>query len=114
MAGETLAGLFADVKDGGVGDSFGLSGGDDSSGQRVFGELFEAGRVRLTRGTQEVRLDKPARSVKVGDSLVFALGGRLVAVVVTALGDRRGPADEARNLYSDLEKSSQTPGAAEH
>ncbi len=77
-------------------------------------KYLEAGRVRLTRAGQESRLDKPSRPVKVDDRLVFALGGRLVAVVVTALGDRRGPAGEARNLYSDLEKSSQTPHAAEH
>ena len=75
---------------------------------------LEAGRVRLTRTDQEVRLDKPARPVKVGDRLVFALGGRLIDVTVKALGDRRGSAGEARSLYSDLEKSSQSPGAAEH
>ncbi|WP_337186014.1 RNA-binding S4 domain-containing protein [Phenylobacterium sp.] len=66
---------------------------------------LEAGRVRLTRSGQETRLEKPARPVKVGDRLVFALGGRLVAVQVAALGERRGPADEARSLYSTLEES---------
>jgi ribosomal 50S subunit-recycling heat shock protein len=63
---------------------------------------IEEGRVRLTRAGQENRLDKPARAVKVGDHLVFALGGRLVAVTVEALGERRGPATEARSLYSDM------------
>src|SRR5207244_1579700 len=42
--------------------------------------LIEAGRVRLTRAGQETRLDKPARTVKPGDALVFAIGGRLHAV----------------------------------
>jgi len=51
----------------------------------------------------ESRLDKPSRVVKPGDHLVFALGGRLVAVKIEALGERRGPASEARTLYSDLE-----------
>jgi ribosomal 50S subunit-recycling heat shock protein len=44
--------------------------------------------------------------VKVGDSLVFALGGRLTAVRVEAMGERRGPPAEARALYSPLEISS--------
>ncbi len=39
-------------------------------------KVCEEGRVRLTRSGQESRLDKPARPVKVGDNLVFALGGR--------------------------------------
>lgn len=62
----------------------------------------EEGRVRLTRAGQETRLDKPSRAVKVGDQLVFALGGRLIAVTVEGLGERRGPATEARSLYSTL------------
>jgi ribosomal 50S subunit-recycling heat shock protein len=44
--------------------------------------------------------------VKVGDQLVFAVGGRLIAVTVEALGERRGPPAEARALYSPLENSS--------
>ncbi|ODT89428.1 RNA-binding S4 domain-containing protein [Phenylobacterium sp. SCN 70-31] len=66
---------------------------------------LEAGRIRLIRSGQESRLEKPARPLKVGDRLVFALGGRLVAVQVDALGERRGPAEEARTLYSTLERS---------
>ncbi|MBX3484293.1 RNA-binding S4 domain-containing protein [Phenylobacterium sp.] len=68
-------------------------------------KFLEDGRVRLTRPGQEAhRLDKPARPVKPGDELVFALDGRLIAVRVEALGDRRGPAAEARTLYSTLEE----------
>ena len=67
-------------------------------------KFVEEGRVRLTHpGQPEHRLDKPARPIKVGDQLVFALGGRLVAIVVDAMGDRRGPAEEARTLYSTLD-----------
>jgi ribosomal 50S subunit-recycling heat shock protein len=66
-------------------------------------KFVEEGRVRLTRAGQENRLDKPARPVKVGDQLVFALGGRLIAVTVEAMGERRGPAPEARGLYSALD-----------
>jgi ribosomal 50S subunit-recycling heat shock protein len=69
-------------------------------------KFIEEGRIRLTRaGQDEHRLDKPARPIKVGDQLVFALGGRLVAVTVEAMGDRRGPAPEARLLYSTLDAS---------
>jgi ribosomal 50S subunit-recycling heat shock protein len=64
--------------------------------------FIDEGRVRLTRAGQESRLDKSARPVKVGDHLVFALGGRLIAVTVQAMGERRGSAAEARALYSAL------------
>jgi ribosomal 50S subunit-recycling heat shock protein len=69
-------------------------------------KICEEGRVRLTRAGHESRLDKPARPVKVGDALVFALGGHLTAVRVEAIGERRGPPAEARALYSPLEISS--------
>ena len=68
--------------------------------------FIETGRVRLTRDAAESRIDKPARPLKPGDTLVFALGGRLVAVRVEQLGERRGPADEARGLYAPLQDSS--------
>jgi ribosomal 50S subunit-recycling heat shock protein len=64
--------------------------------------VVEEGRVRLSRAGVETRLDKPARTVKVGDGVVFALAGRLEAVRVEALGLRRGPPAEARALYSPL------------
>jgi ribosomal 50S subunit-recycling heat shock protein len=66
-------------------------------------KFVDEGRIRLTRAGHESRLDKCARPVKVGDSLVFALGGRLIAVTVAGLGERRGPPAEARALYSTLE-----------
>jgi ribosomal 50S subunit-recycling heat shock protein len=67
------------------------------------GRAVDEGRIRLVRAGQETRLDKPSRSVCLGDGLVFALGGRLVAVRVEALGERRGPAMEARGLYAQLD-----------
>ena len=65
--------------------------------------FIDEGRIRLTRAGHESRVDKPARPVKVGDALVFALGGRLIAVTVAALGERRGPPAEARTLYAKLD-----------
>lgn len=67
--------------------------------------FIEGGRLRLTRDGRETRVDKPSRSLRPGDELVFALGGRLVAVRVDAAGERRGPASEARALYTDLATS---------
>ncbi|MBP6546649.1 MAG: RNA-binding S4 domain-containing protein [Phenylobacterium sp.] len=65
-------------------------------------KFLDEGKVRLTRAGAETRIDKCARPVKVGDQLVFAVSGKLVAVVVDALGERRGPPAEARGLYSSL------------
>ena len=67
--------------------------------------MVEEVRVRLNRAGAESRIDKPSRTVRVGDQLVFALGGRLTAVRIEALGERRGPPAEARTLYSPLENS---------
>ncbi len=62
--------------------------------------MVERGAVRLTHNGVQTRLDKPSRCVHVGDGLVFALGGRLIDLTVEALGERRGPAGEARTLYA--------------
>ena len=63
--------------------------------------MVERGAVRLTHNGVQTRLDKPSSSVHVGDGLVFALGGRLVDLTVLQMGERRGPAEEARTLYAD-------------
>jgi ribosomal 50S subunit-recycling heat shock protein len=68
-------------------------------------KVCEEGRVRLTRDGSQTRLDKPARSLRIGDELVFAVGGRLTAVRIESLGVRRGPPVEARGLYSPLQNS---------
>lgn len=68
-------------------------------------KFVEEGRVRLTRAEVETRLDKPSRTVRPGDALVFALGGRVTSIVVEALGERRGPASEARTLYSQVQNN---------
>ena len=65
-------------------------------------KFLDDGKVRLTRAGAETRIDKCARPVKVGDHLVFVVGGKLIAVAVEGLGERRGPPVEARALYSPL------------
>ena len=62
--------------------------------------MVERGAVRLTHNGVQTRLDKPSRSVHLGDGLVFALGGRLIDLTIEGLGERRGPAEEARTLYA--------------
>lgn len=64
--------------------------------------LVESGRVRHNRPSGSGRLDKPSRSLRPGDELVFAVGGRLTAIRIVALGVRRGPPAEARALYTPL------------
>jgi ribosome-associated heat shock protein Hsp15 len=64
--------------------------------------LVERGAVRLTHHGREVRLDKPSRCVHPGDQLTFVQNGRVTTLQVEALGERRGPAEEARALYSLL------------
>jgi ribosome-associated heat shock protein Hsp15 len=67
--------------------------------------FLDQGGVRLTRAGVETRIDKASRVLKPGDGLVFALSGELTAVRIEACGERRGPATEARGLYSPLENS---------
>jgi ribosome-associated heat shock protein Hsp15 len=49
------------------------------------------------------RLEKPSVEVARGDTLMFSHNGKIVAIRVEALGARRGPASEARSLYSELD-----------
>ena len=75
--------------------------------------MVEEGRVRLTRASCErSRLVKGSCCVRPGDELVFAIGGRVHAVRPLALGDRRGPAEEARALYAALDAPIDSDGAA--
>lgn len=64
--------------------------------------FIETGAVRLTHNGLQTRLDKASRSVHVGDEVVFVRDGRLVAVRVLQIGERRGPPAEARALYAML------------
>ena len=64
-------------------------------------KFVESERIRLSRpGQDEVRLDKPSRTVRPGDGLVFVIGGRVFDLKIADCGTRRGPAAEARALYS--------------
>mgnify|MGYP000877262677 FL=1 len=65
--------------------------------------MVEQGAIRLTHNGAQSRLDKPSRSVHPGDEVLFVQGGRLIAVRVVRMGERRGPPEEARALYEPLD-----------
>ena len=62
--------------------------------------MVAEGRVLISRGGGVTPLDKPSRVVRPGDGLVLTFGDRRAALRIEALGARRGPAPEARALYS--------------
>ena len=57
------------------------------------------GHLRLN-GTP---MGKPGHAVGPGDVLTFPQGSRIRVVRILACGARRGPAEEARALYADLD-----------
>ena len=70
-------------------------------------KAIESGQVRISTHGQSRVLEKASASVHCEDGLTIRIGGRKDAVLKTirvlALGERRGPASEARLLYSDVE-----------
>jgi ribosome-associated heat shock protein Hsp15 len=60
--------------------------------------LSEDGFVRVN-GT---RAENPAKGIVIGDVVTVAAPHATLAVRVLGLGERRGPAPEARLLYEDL------------
>ncbi len=58
-----------------------------------------AGKVRLNG----VTVDKPGHAVKPGDVLTLGRGAQIMAVRILGVAERRGSADEARNLYEVLD-----------
>jgi len=54
-----------------------------------------SGRIRLNGN----RVEKPAQTLKPGDTLTLGKGNQVVVVRVLALADRRGPASQAQQLY---------------
>jgi ribosome-associated heat shock protein Hsp15 len=54
-----------------------------------------AGHIRLNGH----RVEKASAAVRVGDVMTLPAGGKVVALKVLGLGERRGPASEAQTLY---------------
>jgi ribosome-associated heat shock protein Hsp15 len=61
-------------------------------------KLVASGFVRLNGQ----RTDNAAKAVAVGDVITIALARATLVVRVEGLGERRGPAPEARQLYLNL------------
>lgn len=59
--------------------------------------LVESGHVRLN-GQKTL---KSGHAVKPGDVLTLVLHARVRVLRILELGERRGPAEEARRLYSE-------------
>lgn len=72
------------------------------------GDVVSAGHFRLNGR----RVRKPGASVRVGDVLTFPQGGAIRVDRIAALSTRRGPASEARALYSDPDPASRTTETA--
>ena len=64
--------------------------------------LVAEGGVRLVHNGAVRRLEKASAEVGPGDELLLPVRGVLRAIRLSALGARRGPAAEARRLYSEL------------
>ncbi|GHU27645.1 heat-shock protein 15 [Betaproteobacteria bacterium] len=61
---------------------------------------IHAGHVRWNG-----EIPKPARDLRIGDTLDIALGPMRWTVIVRALNDQRRPADEAQQLYEETSES---------
>lgn len=65
--------------------------------------LVSEGGVRLVHNGQARRLEKPSVELAPGDVLVVPGSDGVRTIEVRALGDRRGPAAEARTLYTAVD-----------
>ncbi|MCP1200188.1 RNA-binding S4 domain-containing protein [Notoacmeibacter sp. MSK16QG-6] len=61
-------------------------------------KLCQAGHVRVNRN----KAQSGAKTVRPGDVLTVSLPSRVTVLKIVAIGDRRGPASEARTLYEDV------------
>ena len=62
------------------------------------GKAVESGGMRVNA----VRVGKAAAAVGPGDVLTLPVGSLVRVVRIESVGERRGPAKEARTLYTDL------------
>ena len=64
-------------------------------------QFVEKARCRLNGRVT----DKPHANVEPGMVLTFALGPKVRVIRILALGERRGPAVEARTLYEEIDSA---------
>lgn len=70
-------------------------------------EVILSGHLRVNG--QHCR--KPGHGVSMGDVLTFPQGRRIRVIRVQELGERRGPASEAQELYHDLAPEADAPSS---
>jgi ribosome-associated heat shock protein Hsp15 len=66
-------------------------------------EAVQGGRVQV----EGIRV-KPARDVRIGETVAVTVGETTTVVVVRALADKRGSAPQAALLYDETEESRRT------
>jgi ribosome-associated heat shock protein Hsp15 len=69
-------------------------------------KLIEEGGIRVNRQ----RVVKASACVKCGDVLTATLDGNVRVIEILEMGHRRGPASEARSLYTELLNSASREG----
>ena len=62
-------------------------------------KLISCGKLRINGETTF----KPHRQAQIGQVLTFAQGSHIRVIRIDEIGKRRGPAEEAELLYSDLD-----------
>jgi len=62
-------------------------------------KLIKGGKVRLTRGGQTQRAQKPNAILRSGDIVTLSRPHGLIVAKMLTAGERRGPAAEAQTLY---------------
>ncbi len=69
-------------------------------------DLIENTRIRVNR----VVVEKSAHPVRPGDLITLPLGPGIRVLRVLGLGERRGPATEARTLYEEIDFTAEGGG----
>ena len=69
------------------------------------GDVASSGSLRI----DGVKVSKPSQTVSPGDVLTFPKAGYVRMIQVDAIGTRRGPAEEAQTLYTDLDPPQPRP-----
>jgi ribosome-associated heat shock protein Hsp15 len=75
-------------------------------------KVVMSGGVRLTRHGATARIGKASALVRAGDQLAFMCGARLRILEIQACAERRGPAAQARLLYTDHSPKAASPPKA--
>ena len=78
------------------------SGTESGGSERRTEPRFEAGQAHFSARVNGTRADNPAKGIGIGDVVTVAAAHMTAVVRVLELGERRGPAPEARGLYAIL------------